>query len=500
MQVALWKGAEKLHDSTVWPPDGALSGDFYQFNMMQAHFKRGTHNKKVAFDVYFRKLPCGSGYAIFAGLEQVLDFLEQIRFTEASLSFLRSLNTYEEDFLTYLANLRFRGDVYAFPEGEIVFAEEPLLRVEATINEAHWVETALLSIINHQTLIATKTARIVHAALSDPVLEFGLRRAHGLEAGLYGTRAAYIAGVESTSNVQAARRFGIPLSGTHGHAFVQSYGSEVEAFEAFVASFPDSAILLVDTYDVLTSGLPHAIQVFERLTKRLGRKPKRYGIRLDSGDLAYLSKIARAELDAHGMHDAIIVASGDLNEDLIRDLKIQGAAINAWGVGTELITAQGCGALGAVYKMVAEKETGKGWQPRLKVSENPAKITTPHIKQVVRFFDREKMEALADVVMLADEPLPEGPYEIFHPIYTMKRKTLKDYHAVPMLHPVMRDGRRKIAEKTVAKIRAQANASLLHFPPEILRLTNPHEYAVDLSQKLWDLKQAMVLKYRSGLA
>ena len=485
-----------MQGQDIWPEDSALSGDFYQFNMMQAHYKRGTHQKKVAFDVYFRKLPCGSGYAIFTGLEAVLDFLERVRFTETSLSFLRSLQLYEEDFLSYLAQLRFRGDVYAFPEGEVVFAEEPLLRIEATINEAHWVETAILSMINHQTLIATKTSRIVHAAQTDPVLEFGLRRAHGLEAGLYGARAAYIAGAQSTSNVQAARRFDIPLSGTHGHAFVQSFASEVEAFEAFVDAFPESAILLVDTYDVLTSGLPHAIAVFARLIQRLGRKPKRYGIRLDSGDLAYLSKVARSELDAHGMHDALIVASGDLNEDLIRDLKIQGAKIDAWGVGTELITAQGCGALGAVYKMVAELEQDAGWVPRLKVSENPAKITTPHIKQVVRFYDRQKGEALADVVMLFDESIPEGPYEIFHPIFTLKRKILKDYVTQPMLQPVMRDGQRLMAPQSVQDIRRHSEKSLLKFAPEILRLTNPHEYAVDLSQRLWDLKQSMVLKYR----
>ncbi|MBE3596378.1 MAG: nicotinate phosphoribosyltransferase [Hydrogenibacillus sp.] len=471
--------------------NGALVTDWYQLNMMYAHFIRGTHSTPVVFDVFFRRLPCGSGFAVFAGLEQVLEFLSDVRFTDEDIRYLAENGRYSAAFLDYLRSLRFRGDVWAMPEGTVVFPDEPLIRVQAPLAEAQWVETAVLSIVNHQTLIATKTARIVHAAGNDPVLEFGLRRAHGTEAGVYAARAAYIGGAEATSNVEAGRRFGIPVAGTHAHAFVQSFGDERAAFEAFVEAFPDQAILLVDTYDVLRSGLPNAIRVFRSLIERLGRRPKRYGVRIDSGDLAYLSKAARAMLDEAGFYDAVVVASGDLDETIIRDLKVQGARIDMWGVGTELVTGGHCGALGAVYKLSAVHD-GVRWVPKLKVSENPLKINNPGIKKVVRFYDADDGRALADVVMLAEEPSPSGPYEIFHPIYTMKRKTLVDYTTREMLEPVMTRGVRRISAPSAAEIRRAHAAELERFAPEIRRLVNPHEYPVDLSLPLWELKHRLV--------
>ncbi|CAM3470060.1 nicotinate phosphoribosyltransferase [Hydrogenibacillus schlegelii] len=469
----------------------ALWTDFYQLNMMYAHFRRGSHETPAVFDVFFRRLPCEAGFGVFAGLEAVLDWLEAAHFTDEELGYLAEVGGYDRAFLEYLRGIRFRGTVWAVPEGTPVFPHEPLLRIEAPIGEAHWVETAILAYINHQTLIATKAARIVHAAGDDPVLEFGLRRSHGPEAGVYAARAAYIAGAQATSNVEAGRRFGIPVVGTHAHAFVQSFPDERAAFDAFLAAFPDQAILLVDTYDVLRSGLPNAIEAFRAHFARLGRRPARYGVRIDSGDLAYLSKAARAMLDAAGFSDAIVVASGDLDETIIRDLKVQGARIDAWGVGTELVTGGDCGALGAVYKLSAIRE-GDRWVPKLKVSENPLKINDPGVKKVVRFYDRDRGEALADVILLEEEPLPEGPYEIFHPIYTMKRKTLRNYETRLLLEPVMVGGRRLHPPPSAEAVRRYHLSERERFAPEVRRLVYPHEYPVDLSLPLWELKQRLV--------
>jgi len=470
-----------------------LLTDFYQINMMYAHFAKGTKDKRVVFDLYFRKTPCNNGYAIAAGLEQAIEYIKSLRFTEEEIRYLKSIDNYSEDFLNELQNLRFTGNLWAVPEGTFVFPHEPLVRVESRLFEAHLIETALLNIINHQTLIATKAARVVHAAGDDPVLEFGLRRAQGPDAGLYGSRASYIAGVAATSNVLAGQKFGIPVQGTHAHAYVQSFPSELEAFRAFTEIFPDNAVLVVDTYDSLYSGIPNAIQVFKELRQKLGRDPKNFGIRLDSGDLAYLSKEARKQLDQAGFPNARIVASGDLDENLIRDLKMQGAKIDVWGVGTQLITAKDCPALGGVYKLSAEEENGV-LQPRIKVSENPTKITNPGVKKLVRFYSNKSGRALADVIMLNDEEVPTGKYEIFHPVYTLKRKVLHNYYTEELLKPIFENGRLVYELPTLSEIRARVKRQTQVFSPEIQRLTNPHEYHVDLSEPLWQLKNRMIAK------
>jgi len=470
-----------------------LLTDFYQINMMYAHFAKGTKDKRVVFDLYFRKTPCDNGYAIAAGLEQAIEYIKSLRFTEEEIRYLKSIDNYSEEFLNELQNLRFTGNLWAVPEGTFVFPHEPLVRVESRLFEAHLIETALLNIINHQTLIATKAARVVHAAGDDPVLEFGLRRAQGPDAGLYGSRASYIAGVAATSNVLAGQKFGIPVQGTHAHAYVQSFPSELEAFRAFTEIFPDNAVLVVDTYDSLYSGIPNAIQVFKELRQKLGRDPKNFGIRLDSGDLAYLSKEARKQLDQAGFPNARIVASGDLDENLIRDLKMQGAKIDVWGVGTQLITAKDCPALGGVYKLSAEEENGV-LQPRIKVSENPTKITNPGVKKLVRFYSNNSGRALADVIMLNDEKVPTGKYEIFHPVYTLKRKVLHNYYTEELLKPIFENGRLVYELPTLSEIRARVKKQTQVFSPEIQRLTNPHEYHVDLSEPLWQLKNRMIAK------
>lgn len=461
--------------------------------MMYAHYQNGTMDKEVVFDLYYRKNPCNNGYSIVAGLEQAIEYLLSLQFSLDDLEYIRQVENYDSGFIDELRNLRFTGEVWAIPEGSIVFPHEPMLRVKTRVFEAHLIETALLNIINHQTLIATKAARVVHAAGNDPVLEFGLRRAQGPDAGLYGARASFVGGISSTSNVLAGKLFNIPVAGTHAHAYVQSFPTELEAFRSFVNSFPDNAILLVDTYDTLNSGLPNAIQTFKELREKLGRESKKFGIRLDSGDLAYLSKEARIRLDEAGFETALIVASGDLDENLIRDLKMQGAKIDVWGVGTNLITSKDCPALGGVYKLCAEEEAGE-FVPRIKVSENPEKITNPGIKKVLRFHSKKSGRALADVIMLDEEETPTGNYEIFHPIFTLKRKTLQNYYVEELLVPIFKKGKLIYQLPTLMEIQKRAKQQLQQFAPEVLRLTNPHEYHVDLSKNLWDLKNQLISK------
>lgn len=459
--------------------------------MMYAHYQQGTMNKQAVFDLFYRKNPCNNGYAIAAGLEQAIVYLQSLHFTEQDIEYLKKTEAYDAAFLDELRKLKFTGELYAVPEGTVVFPFEPLLRVRARVFEAHLIETALLNIINHQTLLATKAARVVQSAGDDPILEFGLRRAQGPDAGVYGARACYIGGVHATSNVLAAKLFDIPVAGTHAHAYVQSYPCELDAFRAFVAAFPDNAILLVDTYDTLNSGLPNAIQTFKELHQTLGREPNSYGVRLDSGDLAYLSKNVRKQLDEAGFQSAKIVASGDLDEYLIRDLKVQGAQINVWGVGTNLITAKDCPALGGVYKLCAEEEEDV-FEPRIKVSNNPEKITNPGIKRVVRFHSKKTGRAIADVIMLHDEPTPTGSYEIFHPIFTLKRKKLQNYITEELLVPIFVEGKLVYELPSIKEIRNRVKQQFQQFAPEVLRLTNPHEYHVDLSKSLWELKNELI--------
>ncbi|GAB6936462.1 nicotinate phosphoribosyltransferase [Calditerricola yamamurae] len=467
--------------------------DLYQLNMMYVYWKSGIADKRVVFDLYFRRAPFGNGYAVCAGLEQAIEVVLELAFTEDDLAYLRSVYPYDEAFLDALRRLRFTGDIWAMPEGTVVFPYEPLLRVETRVFEAQLLETALLNVVNHQTLIATKAARVVEAAAGDAVLEFGLRRAQGPDAGLYGARAAYIGGADATSNLLAGKRFGIPVRGTHSHAFVMSFPSELEAFRAFAEVFPDNAVLLVDTYDTLRSGVPNAIRVGQELR---ARGYDLAGIRLDSGDLAYLSKEARRMLDAAGFTNTRIVASGDLDELLIRDLKVQGAAIDTWGVGTHLITAKDDPALTGVYKLVAEEEYGR-LIPRIKVSENPAKVTIPGKKKVVRFYDCDTGEAMADLIMLDDEPIPTGePFEIFDPIHPYRRKTLRNYEVRELLVPMIVNGQRVYDLPSLDEVRRYSLEERSRFSPEVRRLVNPHEYPVDLSEALWNLRNRLLLEAR----
>lgn len=468
--------------------------DLYQLTMMYGYYKKGMTNDKAVFDVFFRKGAGESEYAIVAGLEQVIDLIKHLHFDEEDTDYLRSLNLFDDEFLSYLRGLHFTGEIYAMPEGTVAFPYEPLLRVKANIIEAQLIETAMLNIINHQTLIATKASRVCMATNGGAVLEFGLRRAQGPDAGLYGARAAVIGGCTSTSNVLAGQYFGLKTAGTHAHSWVMSFDHEIDAFRAYAEIFPDACLLLVDTYDTLGSGMPNAIKVFDEL-RASGHEPM--GIRLDSGDLAYLSKECRKMLDEAGYPDAKICASSDLDEKLIRDLKFQGCKIDIWGVGTKLITSENCPALGGVYKLAAREHDGK-WMPKIKVSENVWKITNPGYKKVVRVYSNATGKALADLIMLDEEKIDETkPLEIFDQHETWKRKTITDYHVKDLLVPVFVDGRCVYESPDVETIRTIAAQELDTFWDEYKRVTNPHVFKVDLSKELWELKQELLKQARN---
>lgn len=473
-----------------------LLTDFYELNMMYAHYRRGTHEVPVVFDLFYRQNPCGGGYALAAGLESVIDFVAGLLFAPDDLDYLRSLNRYDEGFLDLLGQFRFTGDIEAIPEGTVVFPGEPLVRVKAPILQAQLLETALLTLINHQTLIATKSSRVVQAAGGDPVLEFGLRRAHGPDAGLYGARAAMIGGCYATSNVLAGKRFGARVAGTHAHSLVQFFDDEEEAFETYLAAFPDEGVLLVDTYHTLRSGLPKALEVFRRL-RQAGHKP--LAVRLDSGDLAYLSKETRKILDAAGFPEVKIVGSSDLDEYLIRDLKAQGARIDIWGVGTNLITSRDYPALGGVYKLAAVEENGR-MAPRIKVSENPDKVTNPGVKKVIRLYDECGMAAADLIALIGEEIDPSAPLTLFDPVHTWKRKTLAKFTAKELLVPIFRGGELVYTPPDLAEIQARTRAGLATFWEEYRRLTNPAMYPVDLSEALWNIKQQMIRQAIGGPA
>jgi nicotinate phosphoribosyltransferase len=463
--------------------------DLYQLTMMYGYYRCGMADKVGVFDLFFRKSPGGSGYAIAAGLEQAIDFINDLHFADEDIAYLRSLDLFDEDFLKVLKNFKFTGEVYAVPEGTVVFPHEPIMRVKAPFMEAQLLETALLNIINHQTLIATKSSRVVYAAEGDSVLEFGLRRAQGPDAGIYGARAAIIGGCSFTSNVLTSELYNIPAKGTHAHSWVMSFPTELDAFRAYAEIFPNSCLLLVDTYDTLRSGVPNAIKVFEEL-KSKGYNP--VGIRLDSGDLAYLSKKARAMLDNAGFPDTKIFASGDIDEWLIRDMKLQGARIDVWGVGTKLITSEGCPALGGVYKLAAEISNGKTI-PKIKVSDNVEKITNPGYKKLTRIYSNQTGKAIADLIQLNSETIDETkPLTIFHPVDTWKKMRLTDYHTKDLLVPIFVDGQQVYQSPPLMEIQAYAHADLATFWDEVRRLINPQEYKVDLSQQLYDLKRSLL--------
>lgn len=469
-----------------------LLTDFYELTMMQGYFKNDS-NDTVIFDVFYRTNPSGSGYAICAGLDQVIDYIKNIHFSNEDIEYLRSLRMFEEDFLTYLSGFCFTGDIYGVPEGTVIFPMEPLLKVIAPIMEAQLVETAILNIINHQSLIATKASRVCYAAKGDTVMEFGLRRAQGPDAGTYGARAAVIGGCIGTSNVLAAKAFDIPALGTHAHSWIMSFEDELTAFREYADLYPGNATLLVDTYDTLRSGVPNAIKVFSEL-REAGKMPKKYGIRLDSGDLAYLSKKARKMLDAAGFPEASIVASSDLDEYLIDSLKTQGAAIDSWGVGTNLITSKDCPAFGGVYKLAAIKKDGK-YIPKIKLSENPWKITNPGNKTIYRIYEKESGKVKADLIAMADEKYSEeNPLKIFDPLATWKKTYLKagTYTLREILVPVFKAGTCVYTSPSVMEIREYCRKELDTLWDETRRLVNPHDVYVDLSNELYQLKNQLL--------
>lgn len=471
--------------------------DLYELTMMQGYYKYGKANQKVVFDLFYRVNPFGGAFAIAAGLEQAVEYIKDLRFSESDIEYLRSLGIFEDDFLEYLKDFRFTGDIDAIPEGTVVFPMEPLMRISASIMEAQLIEPALLTMINHQTLIATKAARVVHSAKGDAVMEFGLRRAQGPQAGTLGARAAVIGGCIGTSNVLTAKMFGAAPKGTHSHSWVMSFDSQIEAFRAYAKLFPDMCILLVDTYDTLRSGVPDAIQVFKEM-REAGIHSKLYGIRLDSGDLAYLSIEARKMLDEEGFTDAIISASSDLDEFVIRDLKNQGAQISLWGVGTRLITADGNPSLGGVYKLAAEEDENGNMIPKIKLSNNLEKITNPGVKQILRIYDKETGYLRGDLITLDDEEFDENhELTIFHPINTWKHMTFAggSYKLRKLLVPVFRGGKCVYTSPTLNEIREICAKEQETLYPETRRTMNPQEVPVDLSVKLWTLKNEMLHQY-----
>lgn len=469
-----------------------LLTDFYELTMMQGYFHENI-NETVVFDAFYRENPCGNGFAIACGLDQVIDYVKNLHFSYDDIEYLRGLGVFDEDFLDYLHSFHFTGSIYAIPEGTVVFPMEPLVKVIAPAMQAQLVETAILNIINHQSLIATKAARVCYAAKGDSVMEFGLRRAQGPDAGTYGARAAVIAGCTGTSNVLAAQMFDIPALGTHAHSWIMSFDDELTAFRSYARLFPQNVTLLVDTYDTLRSGVPHAIQVFTEL-RDAGKLPARHGIRLDSGDLAYLSKKARQMLDAAGFPDAGICASSDLDENLINSLKDQGACINSWGVGTNLITSKDCPAFGGVYKLAAVKR-GDKFLPKIKLSENPVKITNPGNKTVWRIYDKETGKIRADLIAMAHEEYDEdAPLMIFDPVDTWKKTYLQPgtYTLREIMVPVFLDGKCVYESPSVREIKAYCAQEQETLWEESRRLVNPHKVHVDLSNELYQVKHALL--------
>ena len=473
--------------------DLTLLTDFYELTMMQGYYEK-DQNETVIFDVFYRQNPCNGGYAICAGLEQVIEYVKGLNFTYEDVDYLRSLGIFDEEFLHYLSGFHFSGDIYAIPEGSVIFPKEPLLKVVAPIMEAQLVETAILNIINHQSLIATKASRVVFAAAGDGIMEFGLRRAQGPDAGLYGARAAVIGGCVGTSNVLAGKLFDVPVLGTHAHSWIMSFPDEYTAFKAYADLYPDNCTLLVDTYDTLKSGVPNAIRVFQEM-RDAGVKLTRYGIRLDIGDLAYLSKKARKMLDEAGFEDATIAASNDLDEYLLHDLKIQGAAITSWGVGTNLITSKDCPSFGGVYKLAAIKTEDGEFVPKIKLSENTEKITNPGNKTIYRIYDKATGKIRADLICFVGEEFnPDEDLVIFDPLETWKKTKLKggSYTMRELMVPVFRNGECIYQSPSVKEIAAYCTQEKATLWDETKRLFYPHRVYVDLSDKLYAVKKDLL--------
>lgn len=472
-----------------------LLTDLYQLTMMNGYLKEGRKDEIAVFDVFFRQNGMIT-YSVACGLEQAVDYVTNLNFGKEEIEYLKSLGIFSQEFLDYLKDFKFTGDIYAVPEGTVVFPGEPIFTVKAPIMQAQLIETAVLNIINFQTLIATKAAKIRYAAKNDLVMEFGLRRAQAPDAGIYGARAAVIGGCDSTSNVLAGKMFDIPVSGTHAHSWVMNFKDEYTAFKAYAEVYPENALLLVDTYDTLKQGVPNAIKVFDEL-KAAGYKPK--GIRLDSGDLAYLSKKARAMLDAAGYPDTVICASGDLDEYSISSLKNQGATINSWGVGTRLITSADMPALGGVYKLSAIIEKDGEIVPKIKVSENAEKITNPGFKNIYRVYDKKTGHAEADFIYLRNEAAYDEskPLVLTHPSDRWKTITFDNYELRSLQIDVVKEGKVVYGRPPLSEIKKYAEKELAMFWDEYKRLDKPHVYKVDLSEPLYELKTAMLESIRS---
>ena len=469
--------------------------DFYELTMGNGYFQTGLGERICYFDVFFRSVPDQGGFAIAAGLAQVIEYIQKLRFDEEDIAYLRGRGIFCEEFLAYLRDFRFTGDIYAIPEGTPVFPKEPLVVVRAPAIEAQLIETFTLLTINHQSLIATKANRIARAARGRTVLEFGSRRAQGAQAAILGARAAYIGGCDGTACTISDQLYGVFAGGTMAHSWVQMFDSEYEAFKRYCELYPTNAVLLVDTYNTLHSGIPNAIRAFDEVLRPKGLT--KCGIRLDSGDMTYLTRKARKMLDEAGFPNAKIFASGDLDEEVIWDLKAQGAAISVWGVGTRMITSMDNPALGGVYKLSAEEVNGK-FEPRIKISENPAKITNPGVKRLYRFYDRLSGKALADLIALEDEDYSSGePLEIFDPENTWKKMTLCDYEVRPLLAPIFENGELVYTLPTLSEISEYAKREMETFWDEYKRLHSPHRYKVDLSKPLYELKRGMLEERRS---
>lgn len=467
--------------------------DFYEITMANGFLESGKGDQIVYFDMFFRRIPDNGGLAIMAGLQQVIDYLNHLSFTAEDITYLRNCHLFSEDFLEYLAHFRFTCDMWAVEEGTPIFPHEPILTVRGPAIQAQFIETMLLLTINHQSLIATKANRIVRAAAGRAVMEFGSRRAQGYSGALLGARAAYIGGCCATACTLADRQFDIPASGTMAHSWVQLFDSELDAFRAYARIYPDNCLLLVDTYNTLKSGVPNAIKVFREELLPRGMRPK--GIRIDSGDIPYLSKKARKMLDDAGFEDCPITASNSLDEHIIRDMIAQGACVDSFGVGERLITAAGDPVFGGVYKLAAVEKDGQ-ILPRIKISENVSKITNPCFKNLWRLVDRETGKAIADVLTLHDEVIDDSkPYTIFDPDHIWKRKTLTNFTAVPLLKPIFKNGQCVYTSPSIHAIRSFCADQIAHMWDEVLRFENPHTYYVDLSQPLWDEKQKLLSEF-----
>ncbi len=467
-----------------------LLTDLYELTMMQGYFQHKDQNETVIFDAFYRANPGEGGYSVAAGLEQVIQYIKELHFSEEDIEYLAGLGIFGRDFLDYLKDFKFTGDIYAIPEGSVIFPREPLIKVIAPIMQAQLIETAILNIINHQSLIATKAARVCYAARGDGIMEFGLRRAQGPDAGTYGARAAVIGGCIGTSNVLCGRLFDVPVKGTHAHSWIMSFPDEYTAFKTYAEMYPSACILLVDTYDTLKSGVPNAIRVFKEM-REAGVPLTFYGIRLDSGDLAYLSKKARKMLDAAGFPDAVISASNDLDEFLIDSLKVQGATITSWGVGTNLITSKDCPSFGGVYKLAAIMDKDGHFIPKIKLSENSEKVTNPGNKTIYRIYEKESGKIKADLICLADETFDENePLLLFDPLEPWKKTKLSggSYTMREIMIPVFRNGECCYESPKVMDIREYCRKELDTLWDETRRLVNPHKVYVDLSKKLYDMK------------